>query len=92
MESISEVAKTVEEKVIAPFIAVSTEEKLIARELEAQFLRLTLDIQAAQHKAEEVKAQFETHVRNLAAKYAVNPAEHTYNMLKAEFTKIEKAL
>lgn len=66
-------------------IAVESAERLVLRDLEVAFLRLQNDANNINKALEDTQKKFTAEVEALAKKYAVNPATHTWDLIKQVF-------
>lgn len=89
-------AKVVEAKVetfaTAARVDLSVEEKLFVREIEVEFLRAKTEIAKLEQIMKNAEARFAPTVQQLAKKYLINPATHTFDNLSLAFVAIEKKL
>jgi hypothetical protein len=83
-------ANVVAEPVVAvkkDVITLEGEEKFIARDLEVEYLKATMEIQRLQKITEEKAKAFQNHVDSLFVKYGVDKAEYIFDATKLLITK-----
>ena len=89
-------AKVVEAKVetfaTAARVDLVAEDKLFVREIEIEFLRAKNEISRLEQVVKNAEARFAPTVQQLAKKYLINPATHTFDNLSLAFVAIEKKL
>jgi len=88
---VSAAVKEVVGKIVKTEIAITTEERLVIRELETGFLRLQLDLQNIQRRIEDTTKKYDNTVAALAKKYECE-ATHIFDLASAMFKKVEKAV
>ncbi len=71
-----------------PFITLEGEEKFVARDLELEYLKATMEIQRLQKITEEKAKAFQAHVDALFIKYGVSKAEYVFDATKLVIMKI----
>jgi hypothetical protein len=82
--------KKVEAVVEAAVIDVKAEEKLVISRIVSDYLKAQLRLQAATTESNDLRTKFETEVKNLITKYAVDPAKYIFNEAELVFKKIEQ--
>jgi hypothetical protein len=80
-EEVKAVVKAVEK-------TLTTEEKLAVRSIEAEYLRIQVDLQNFAKRADEVNNRYKAVVEQIAQKYAVDLTKHAWDNLKLEFKKL----
>jgi len=78
----------VKDEVKAAFVQVSTEEKLILREAELEYLKAQMEIQRLNKITESKSKEYLTYVEGLFNKYALNKAEYVFDGAVNMFKKL----
>jgi hypothetical protein len=90
-EVVAEVKKVVEE--VKPAVVrlkqeITTEEKLAIREIENEYLKAQMQINALSQTTQNAQKKFTSTVEALAKKYVINPAELVFDNITLEFKKL----
>ena|ERR1700674_2711583 len=83
-----EVVEKVEEVAKAAIVQITTEEKLVARELELEYLKLTMQIQSLQKQTEEKSRAYQANVEGWLKKYGLTHAEYMFDATQNAFKKL----
>ena len=67
---------------------ISTEEKLIVREIENEYLKAQMEIQRLSQITQAAQKKFTTTVETMTKKYAIDPATFIFDNVALVFKKI----
>jgi uncharacterized protein YpuA (DUF1002 family) len=73
-------------------IELTAEEKLAVRDVEVGYLRMVSDATRIQQEMEKAKQRYQQLLAQYTVKYAIDPAEHAWSELTADFRAVAKKL
>ena len=92
IEAVKQFANDAEAAIKHEVAKLTADEQLVIRSIEAEYLRIQVDLQNLAKRSEDAAKRYKDTVEGYAKRYTVDLAVHAWDAVKLEFKRLENSL